>query len=98
MGNWKDEANKLYFTEKLPIIVIAEKLGKTRKTISVYLQEQDGFKEEKERRKAENHAKRPEYKKTWEQTNRGSNFKEDEGAMLKRQHNIDVAVLSYERI
>lgn len=97
MGNWKEEANKLYFVEHLKITEIADKLQKTRKTISEYLQSQQGFKEEKERRKAENADKRPEYKRTWERKNRQSTS-EVEVALLKRQHNIDVAVLSYERV
>lgn len=97
MGNWKGEAERLFFIDHLKISEIACKLGKTRKTISEHLQTFSGFVEEKERRKAANKEKRPEYKKVWEQNNRRSP-KEDEAAMLKRQHNIDVAVLSYERI
>ncbi len=97
MCNWKNEAEKLFFNEHKKITDIAKQLDMTRKTISEYLQTLSGFTDEKERRKADNQEKRSEYKRTWEQTHRGS-YKEDEAAMLKRQHNIDVAVLSYERI
>ncbi len=97
MCSWKEEASKLYFNDHLKISVIAGKLQKTRKTISEYLQSQLGFEKEKERRKAENANKRPEYKRNWERKNRYENSELD-NALLKRQHNIDVAVLSYERI
>lgn len=97
MCSWKSEAERLFLIDHQKISDIALKLEKTRKTISEYLQALPGFNEEKERRKVVNSEKRPEYKRNWEQNNRNSP-KEDEAAMLKRQHNIDVAVLSYERI
>lgn len=97
MGSWKEEASRLYFVEHMKISLIADKLQKTRKTISEYLQSQPGFKEEKDLRKAENAEKRPEYKRSWERKNRYENSELD-NALLKRQHNIDVSVLSHERI
>ncbi len=90
---WQDQVKDLYFKEHLKITDIANKLGITRKTISTYLSGCPGFKEEKERRKIENKAKRPEYKKNWDKENRGL----VEAARLKRQHEIDVAVLSSEK-
>jgi IS30 family transposase len=92
---WKERANELYFTENKKINEIAETLGKTRKTISTFLSIQEGFQEEKERRKAENKEKRAEYKKDWEKKNRQNSS--IDGFVLKRQHEIDVRVLSSEK-
>jgi len=97
MGNWKEEANKLYYQEQMKITQIADLLGITRKTISVYLQSQPGFEGEKNRRKVSNSEKRPEYKRNWNKKKRAK-ASELEAALLKRQHEIDVMVLSYERI
>lgn len=93
---WRDEAKLLYFTERKTIVEISEILGKTRKTISIYLSSQDGIEEEKKKRKAENQEKRKRSQKAWEKTRkRGSGLVE--AALLKRQHIIDVRVLSSEK-
>ena len=73
---------------------IADTLDKSRKTISTFLSTQIGFKEEKERRKVENQKKRAGYKRDWEKKNRQGSI---DGYLLKRQHEIDVRVLSSEK-
>lgn len=93
---WKEEAKRLYFVEHKKITEIAEMVGKTRKTISTFLSTQKSFEKEKERRKTENKEKRTQYKKDWEK-NRRSERSFIEAACLKRQHEIDVMVLSSER-
>lgn len=91
---WQDRARDLYFIEHKKIKDIAELLSKSRKTISTFLSSQEGFVNEKERRKRENQAKRSDYKKDWEKKNRQGSI---DGYLLKRQHEIDVRVLSAEK-
>ena len=91
---WKEKAKELYFIEHKKITEISALLGKTRKTISTFLSTQQGFEEEKERRKIANQEKRVEYKKTWEKKNRQGSI---DGYLLKRQHEVDVRVLSAEK-
>lgn len=97
---WKQEAEALFFMgEKMQDI--AAKIGKSRRAVSAYLKACDGFEKEKERRKAQNANKRTEYQRAWDRENRPNrrgNEAEVEAALLKRQHNIDVSVLSFERI
>jgi predicted transcriptional regulator len=97
MSNWKLEAERLFFMEHKTIGDIGEEVGKTRKTISVYLQTISGFEAEKERRKLDNRQRRVQYKRVWQKAYQEIR-REEAAAMLKRQHNIDAAVLSYERI
>lgn len=92
---WKEKTKELYFIEHKKITEISALLGKTRKTISTFLSTQQGFEEEKGRRKAANQDKRAEYKKDWEKKRNKSNLVE--GALLRRQHEIDVRVLSSEK-
>lgn len=92
---WHDKARVLYFDEHKSINDLAELLGKSRKTISTFLCTQANFEKEKERRKAENRGNRSEYKKEWEKKNRKNNT--IDGYLLKRQHEIDVRVLSAEK-
>lgn len=94
--NWYDEAKRLFFCENKKILEIAETVGKTRKTVSAFLSSQPGFDDEKKRRKAEKKQKRKQYQKSWEKNRkRGSGIVE--AALLKRQHEIDVRVLSSEK-
>lgn len=97
MSNWKMEAERLFFIEHQTISDIGETVGKTRKTVSLHLQTLSGFASEKERRKLDNRQKRVEYKKVWQKAYQEIR-REEAAALLKRQHNIDAAVLSYERI
>lgn len=92
--DWKEKARDLYFKEHKKITEIADILDKTRKTISTFLSTQEGFENEKARRKVENKEKRAVYKKDWEKKNRQGSI---DGYLLKRQHEIDVRVLSSEK-
>ncbi len=97
MSNWKMEAERLFFIEHQTISDIGATVGKTRKTVSLHLQTLSDFASEKERRKLDNRQKRVEYKKVWQKAYQEVR-REEAAAMLKRQHNMDAAVLSYERI
>ncbi|WP_083273307.1 hypothetical protein [Geosporobacter ferrireducens] len=97
---WQEEAKTLFFQEGLKIGKIAETLGVTRKTISTYLTKQPGFEEEKVKRKADNQEKRKVYQKSWVKEKRKRVSAEGsfiEAALLKKQHIIDVMVLSADR-
>lgn len=94
--DYRKKAYEMFFNEHKKIIEIAEILGKNRKTISTFLSTQDGFIEEKDRRKLGNKQIRKEYKADWEKRNR-KNTGTIDAEILKRQHRIDVAVLSADR-
>lgn len=97
LGNWKEKAYIKFFLQNKKIIDIASELGKTRKTISTYLSTFPEYQDEKERRKFENKERRKVSQKEWDRTKRNRNDSFVEGALLRRQHFIDVAVLSADR-
>ena len=100
MKDWKRTAEELFFISNEKINDIAISLGVSRKSVSAHLKECDGFLEEKQRRKAVNAGKRKEYQADWDKRNRGRGGHGAallEGQLLRRQHEIDVKVLSCER-
>ncbi len=95
---WQEEALNLFFNQHKKISEIGQTLGKTRKTISVFLSSKEGFKEEKDRRKTENKEKRKQDKEEYEKTKRNTgSLGPYEKSILKRQHEIDVRVLSADK-
>jgi len=97
--DWKTDAEYMYFTEKLNISEIAGKVGRSRKAVSNLLKALPGYQQEKQRRADESLRARQDYKREWDRTSRVR--KQPVGllsiALLKRQHEIDVNVLSHER-
>lgn len=92
--DYKELAKSMFFEKGLSINEIALATGVSRRSISSFLNVQEGYKEERERRKALNASKRKEYKRKWERTHRSSSLDKER---LKRQHEIDVRVLSMEK-
>ncbi len=95
--DWKSVAEDLFFVEDLQINDIADKVNKSCKAVSSYLKTVPAFIAEKQRRKRENSNGRKEYKNNWDKTRRKRTSNVDYGAILKRQHEVDVRVLSSER-
>ncbi len=91
VDNWKDEALKLY-KEGKKITDISSLIGKSRKTVSAYVNSLDCSPQLKEERKEINKERRKEQKKQYK-----DRTSEAQKAMLKRQHDIDVMVLSSEK-
>lgn len=91
MKDWHDEALKLYKAGKT-ITDISSLIGKSRKTVSAYINSLDCLSELKEERKAICKERRKEQKKQYR-----DRTSEAQKAILKRQHEIDVMVLSSER-
>ena len=89
----KNEATGLFFVEKKSPKEIAQILNVHIQTVRSWLRNNADFKAEKERRKSENKAKLKSYKKNWEKQYRSNNDK----TVLKRQHYIDVGVLTFEK-
>ena len=87
---WHKKAILLYFGEHIKIIDIAEQLGVTRQTVSVFLQSLPEWKQEAEYRKNESEKRRKTQKQRWEQYHRMP-------ANLKREHEQAVRELSAER-
>lgn len=97
---WKEKVIILYFQEKLSISEIASKLEMRLPTISEFLSKHPEYAEEKEQRKKVNKERRKEYQRNWDRFNRKRPTSEEsfiEGSLLKRQHMIDVIVLSADR-
>ncbi|MCL2462027.1 MAG: transcriptional regulator [Defluviitaleaceae bacterium] len=100
--DWKAKAERLFFTNHMTVARIAEELGKSRKAVSDHLELCADYRDERERRKAENANRRKDYQREWDRTNRpgrkpAASFN-DEGARLKAEHDEAAKILSYERI
>lgn len=97
MNDWKEQASELFFDKKLNINQISDVTGISRKSISGYLNSQEGYETERELRKSINKEKRKEYKRAWDKNNRltvSQKITEDD---LKRDHEIAVRILSSEK-
>lgn len=88
--DWKEEAVFLY-KNNIKIKDIAKALNLSRKTVSKFLNSLSSTDEFKKERKELSRIKRQIYKKNYAKNN------EAIAHMLKRQHEIDVRVLSSER-
>lgn len=97
METWKEEARRLYLIEKLKIGEVAEKVNRSRKSVSTYLNTLCCIQEAKEQRKKANAKKRVEYKREWDRANRNSIQMNVTGDTLKREHELAVMELSRER-
>lgn len=94
---WQEQAEALFFMEHLKINTIAEKLNKSRKTVSSYLNACVGYSDEMLWRKQQNVQRRKEYQREWDKNNRKIQNDESDSDMLKRCHREAVAVLSHEK-
>lgn len=88
--DWKEEAVFLY-KNNIKIKDIAKALNLSRKTVSNFLNSLSSTDEFKKERKELSRIKRQIYKKNYAKNNEAISH------MLKRQHEIDVRVLSSER-
>ncbi len=89
--DWKTEALKLYQAGS-KITDIAKRIGKSRKTVSEYINSLSDLVVINAARKDAGTRKRREYKRDWKRRSSAV-----DAALLKRQHNIDVMVLSREQ-
>lgn len=94
---WQKEVNKLYFEEHKRINEIAEIIGKSRKTISKYLNSLSGIKMEKQNRKNITKEKRKIYQRRWDMLHRTKLSEEDEQRIMRRSHDVASAILSAEK-
>ncbi len=88
--DWKKEALSLY-KEGHKITTIANRLGKSRKTVSEYINRLPELQKVNAARKEQSEEKRKVYKRNWKRS------AARDAALLKRQHEIDVMVLSREQ-
>lgn len=89
--DWKTEVLKLY-KDGCKVTDIAKQLGKSRKTVSEYINGHPELAVMNAARKEESAEKRKKYKRDWKRKSSAV-----DAALLKRQHNIDVMVLSREQ-
>lgn len=95
--DWKEKVHKLYFEEHKKINEIAELIGKSRKTISKYLNSLSGIKMEKQNRKNISKEKRKLYQRRWDMLHRIKLSEEDEQRIMRRSHDVASAILSAEK-
>jgi hypothetical protein len=97
MNDWKDKAYELYFVEHRKINDISKLVGKSRQSVSAFLNTKN-IDEEKEKRKAVSKIKQRESNNAnMRRVRREDKSSLIEYSLLKRQHIIDVNVLSRER-
>ncbi|MFT9496365.1 hypothetical protein [Anaerosolibacter sp.] len=95
---WKDQARDLFFLKHMSITDISEIVKRSRQAVGNYLKTIDVYEEEKKWRMKQNKGKRKDYQRHWDRTKRNKGDGLLDQHLLKRQHFIDVGVLSYERI
>lgn len=95
--SWHNLAVELYYNDGLNIVEIAEEVDKSKQAISKFLSKQDPrrYAQEKEKRKMANQEKERERKREWKRRNGKNEYAES--MIIKKQHIIDVIVLSADR-
>lgn len=94
---WKERAAALFFDGKKSIVEIEKETGVSRKSVSGFLRQCEGYREERERRKAANAAGRPEYKREWDRKNRSFSAGGVTAETMRREHDVAAMVLSREK-
>ena len=97
MNNWKDKAYELYFTEHKKINEISKIVGKSRQSVSAFLNTKNIIAEKEKRKTASRIKQRESNKANMRKVRRNIDSAFVESALIKRQHIIDVNVLSRER-
>lgn len=88
--DWHSDARRLYFEEHLKIITVSKVVGKSRQTVSSYLQSLPEWEDEQEYRRHESIKRRKSQKHFWDMLHRTE-------PNLKREHEIAVSILSREK-
>lgn len=96
MNNWKDKAYELYFKEHKKINEISKIVGKSRQSVSAFLNTKNIAEEKTRRKEVSKNRQRIKNKEHMKKMRKNKNYI-IENALLKRQHIIDVNVLSRER-
>ena len=97
MKNWKDKAYELYFAEHKKINEISKIVGKSRQSVSAFLNTKNIIAEKEKRKTASRIKQRESNKANMKKVRRNIDSAFVESALIKRQHIIDVNVLSRER-
>ncbi len=87
---WQKKAHRLYFEEHRKITEISELVGKTRQTVSCFLQAQPEWEKEQTFRKEESAKRRKKQKLFYDMLHRSE-------PNLFREHEIAVRILSAEK-
>ena len=87
---WQKDARRLFFEQHMKITVISELVGKTRQTVSGFLQSQPEWNNEQAFRKEESAKRRKKQKKFYDMLHRSE-------PNLLREHEIAVRILSAEK-
>lgn len=96
--DWKDEARMQYFDYKMSINEISRITGKSRKSVSAFLNSLSNFSLEKDKRKQENNIKRSIKAKEHMRNKRKETHQNIvDGHLLRRDHETAVSILSRER-
>lgn len=94
--DWKSTAYHLYFDEHKKINEISKIVGKSRQSVSAFLNTKNIAEEKTKRKEVSKNRQRIKNKEHMTKMRKNKNYI-IENALLKRQHIIDVNVLSRER-
>lgn len=94
-GDWRATSQERFFNGNKSIEEIAHETGISRQSISAYLKKQPGYKEERERRKAQNAAARKDYKREKNRQYRAMGAVTAE--TIRREHDVAALILSREK-
>ncbi len=93
--HWRSAARADFFDRHKSIEEIARKTGISRQSISAYLKKLPGYKEERQRRKAENALSRKDYKRQKNREYRAMGAVTAE--TIRREHDVAALILSREK-
>lgn len=96
-SGWREKAQGLFFNGRKSIAEIEKELKVSRRSLSGFLKNCPGYREERERRKQENAARRPAYQREWDRKHRPFSAGAVTGETIRREHELAVLELSRER-
>lgn len=95
MTCWRSAARTDFFDGHESIEEIARKTGVSRQSVSAYLKKLPGYREERERRKAQNALSRKDYKRQKNREYRAMGAVTAE--TIRREHDVAALILSREK-
>lgn len=97
MDEWKAQAKALFFVEHLRITEIVSLVRKSRKTVSEFINDCEGYEAEMAFRRQVSAAKRREYQRQWDRDHRVGSYTAINADSLRQEHDMAALILSKER-
>lgn len=97
MSGWKEQAKALFFVEHMNITEIAAVVGRSRQTVSAYVNACDGYGDEMALRAKRGADARRAYQRNWDRENRARRYGQISGDTIRREHETAARILSGEQ-